>query len=373
MIKNLHTLLILALMTGAPQIALAMEEDSQAKRQEDLAYLYELSLGTIGGAQPQTELFKILAELDLPKTELREVPESIGTMKELRRISLENNGLRNLPESLGKLSKLKKINLGHNLFEEFPSVVTELPKLEDLALDRNKLTTIPDKVGTMKKMRRLKLARNKIGHLPQTFENLSGLHELDVSNNRLTDFPDLSKAQRLRKLNLMQNPVNQGYNAQGAPVSACSTAMALYRIVGKNCIHAAHKLHTLLNDTQSHEYLRTVLADLFARVKDPKSTFSLALIPQELTNNPRFCAHLKQAMAKKKALIQEQKDPALGALKELHKHLHYYTWLDALSNSQKAFCTSPFYTDPFKGLPESLQLMIWSMIHDDESKDHTGK
>lgn len=155
---------------------------------------------------------------------------------------------------------------------------------------------------------------------------------------------------------------------QEQPTSACSTALALYRIVGKNVIQAAHKLHTTLGSQVVHKYLKTVLADLFARAANKKDTFSYALIPQELAQNERFCANLKQSMSGIHARIDEKPDPAIPALKELHRHLHYYTWLEALNNTQKAYCTSPFYTEPFKGLPENLQLIIWSMIHDDDNE-----
>lgn len=354
--------LSLALMLGLPGLSFTMQQEDA--EEHSLENLYELSIANQTGPQPHLDLYKLLAELDLSKSNLREVSPAIGSMQQLRRLNLEDNGLRTLPTEIGSAKKIKRLNLGRNYFETVPEGVTQLSSLEELNLGRNQLTQLPD-LSTLKKMKRLKLGRNKLAELPSSLTRLSNLHELDASNNQLTELPDISNLNSLKKLELSQNPLGMSLSEDEKPaISACSTALALYRIIGKNCIHAAHKLHTTLGSQTEHTYLKKVLTGLFARAKDTKDAFSLALIPQALTKNDHFCANLKQSMSGIHARIDEKPDPAIPALKELHKHLHYYSWLEALNSTQKAYCTSPFYTEPFKGLPENLQLIIWSMIHD---------
>ncbi len=177
---------------------------------------------------------------------------------------------------------------------------------------------------------------------------------------------DLLRQKRL-KMESSQDPLGVESDDHEKTTSACSIALSLYKVVGKNVIQAAHKLHITLGSHVAHTYLKTVLTDLFTRAKNKKDGFSYARIPQELAQNERFCAHLKQSMSGTQVRINEIPDHAIPALKELHKQLHYYSWLEALNNTQKAYCTRPFYSEPYKGLSENLQLIIWSMIHDNDN------
>jgi len=157
-------------------------------------------------------------------------------------------------------------------------------------------------------------------------------------------------------------PSSFKHQSEHKVASACSTAFSLYQLVGNNCIQAAYKLYKSLNEASSHTYLRSVLKYHFT--KSQGSPQSYAHIPDELIRNTQFCLDLKQSLSSKG--LTSSQESVLPALKDLHKQLHYYTWLKALNQSQKSFSTSRFFTEDFKGLSENLRLIIWSMINDME-------
>ncbi len=204
-------------------------------------------------------------------------------------------------------------------------------------------------------------SQGKLNNSESKRELLKLLAELDLAQNR-----EASAHIGPKGYDSLQNPLSLGRTQEGTATSACSTALALYQIIGKNCVQAAHTLNTLLANETTHTYIKSVLYDLFTRAKDPKNDFSLSHIPEELSQNERFTASLKEGTSGTLMKIEEKKDLALPALKELHRHLHYYTWLKALSHTKKSFSTSTFHIEPFRGLPENLRLIIWSMINDSD-------
>lgn len=61
---------------------------------------------------------------------LRELPESIGELKQLRELHLWGNELTSLPDSIGQLENLRVIHLSGNPLESIPDALLSLPYLE---------------------------------------------------------------------------------------------------------------------------------------------------------------------------------------------------------------------------------------------------
>ena len=91
------------------------------------------------------------------------LPESIGSLSDLRRIYLNDNALKSLPESFGALAELEDAALSNNKFDAFPEVLLSLPKLRNLDLRGNAdIKTLPKDIGRMKALRTLTLAGCRI-------------------------------------------------------------------------------------------------------------------------------------------------------------------------------------------------------------------
>lgn len=370
--SSIYSYIALGLCLVLTGSAYTMESASQkdAGKETDkkkLAVLYQASLDRIARDElsssdaAQLVLFKHLAELDLSGSGLKEVPAAITDINPLRKLDVSHNGLSTLP-NLSTLKKLKKLNIGHNVFVVVPTTVTDVSSLHELTANNNQLVVLPQKMCKLKALKRLNVSCNQLQSLPDSLNDLPNIRTIDARDNQLTTVPNLSKLNKLQRLDLMQNPV--GAAKQGdKPNKVASTAMAIYRIVGKNCLQAAYTLLQTLKHHKSHTYLQGILSELFRQASNKDDGLSLAAISHTLAANKKFCAYLKQAASGVKPRGQVS-DPALPALKTLHKHLNYYRWLEALSASQQAYVTNPFDTTLFSRLSKNIQLLLWSLIND---------
>ncbi|WP_442939201.1 leucine-rich repeat domain-containing protein [Nostoc sp.] len=73
-------------------------------------------------------------ELSLHGIGLTELPESIGTLTQLRVLDLYQNRLTTLPETIASLTGLQKLSLRANEFTELPEAITALTGLQSLNL-----------------------------------------------------------------------------------------------------------------------------------------------------------------------------------------------------------------------------------------------
>lgn len=337
---------------------------NQEQEKKELEALYQVALTN----QPSPSSFlKDLARLDLSNIKLEVVPQSVGTMEQLRKLDLTNNRLTGLPMTLQQLKKLKRLDLSRNKFAAFPPVVPYMDNLQELNMRNNSLGTLPPEIGSLSKMKRLRLGHNMLEALPDELGQLSNLRELEAHNNRLATLPrTLNKLRKMKNLNIMQNPLGEGsQDPQGT--RACSLALALYRIIGKSCIQSSFELLNVYNSVpkKAHAYMHTTLKDLFARANNQDDTFSGARIAEILATDGRFCSALKQSLSNgKKQNSQEDPDPTLPAMVKLKKDLHYYRWLKALYTSKRAYCINPFSQAPFNGFCKNLRLLLWSLIND---------
>ncbi|XP_057802331.1 putative disease resistance RPP13-like protein 3 [Salvia miltiorrhiza] len=78
--------------------------------------------------------FELLKILDLEDFGLKFLPESIGTLMELRYLRLRNNYIKVLPQSLGCLKKLEVLDIAQNFMVEVPYIIWEMSSLCHLYL-----------------------------------------------------------------------------------------------------------------------------------------------------------------------------------------------------------------------------------------------
>jgi tetratricopeptide (TPR) repeat protein len=78
--------------------------------------------------------------LDLSEQDLQSLPQSIGSLTNLRRLDLSNNSLTQLPESICNLQCLEDLDLENNLITGFPDCFRNLPNLKYLNIKLNELS-----------------------------------------------------------------------------------------------------------------------------------------------------------------------------------------------------------------------------------------
>jgi internalin A len=129
---------------------------------------------------------------------LTEMPESIGSLSNLKTLIISNNNLTSLPKSIGSLSNLQSLFLHNNNLTSLPESIGSLSNLKELYLRNNNLTSLPESIATLTKIEYLKLDDSSY-----EINNLSmDCHTLiltDIENN-ITNLPPI-----LRTLYLKSN------------------------------------------------------------------------------------------------------------------------------------------------------------------------
>jgi internalin A len=163
-----------------------------------------------------------LTSLNLSDNQLTTLPPSLGQLTQLEKLDLYGNQLIALPKSLGNLHKLTWLRLGTqnsgNPFGTIPEVVHELNQLETLTVSECQLKFLPSWISEFIKLKQFAASGNRITDLPSSITRLEHLEYLVFNNNQLTDIPtSLAQLEHLETLNLDENPLNpalqSAYNA----------------------------------------------------------------------------------------------------------------------------------------------------------------
>ena len=94
------------------------------------------------------------------------LPSSFGNLINLESLDLSNGNLQELPDSFWDLQKLKKLDFGGNDFSEISTRISDLSNLENLSFRSNRLTNLPESIQKLKNLEWLHLAFNEFEDLP---------------------------------------------------------------------------------------------------------------------------------------------------------------------------------------------------------------
>ena len=151
-----------------------------------------------------------LKYLFLHNNQIEEIPEAIGNLIGLKYLSFQNNLITIIPNSIGRLSNLKILDLADNKIEEIPEVIGNLTHLESLYIRFNKIKVIPETVRSLAHLKDLNLQYNQITKIPDIFGGLASLEGLNLSNNQITEIPDsIGELAHLRDLFLQYNQITE--------------------------------------------------------------------------------------------------------------------------------------------------------------------
>jgi len=151
-----------------------------------LKQLLWLSLVTTNITEmPNPSQWTSLTQLVVRQSQLRFLPENIGSLEMLNHLEIPNNLLQTLPDSIGSLKNLKSLYLYGNSIGELPDSITELKNLQRLFGYNNSLSKLPENIGNMRRLEDIDFRSNLLKELPISVSNLKNVANFYVARNPL--------------------------------------------------------------------------------------------------------------------------------------------------------------------------------------------
>lgn len=125
-----------------------------------------------------------LEKLDFSDCGLKEIPESIQSLKNLKYLKLRNNGINTTPNWINKLPALMFLDLsGCNIVKKLD--LTGLSNITDVVLDYNpKMKELPDGVETLTNLARMTASNCDLRKVGDNILNCNQLYLVDFHGNK---------------------------------------------------------------------------------------------------------------------------------------------------------------------------------------------
>ena len=148
--------------------------------------------------------------------DLKELPESIFSLKKLYELYLSNLGIKNLPVDFGRLKELEYLQFYKLPLETLPESIAEMQDLRKINIQETEMTYLPENIGTLEILSSIKIYNSKLKKIPQSIGKLDLLEVLELGNNNITELPDsVSELKSLKTLELNNNQLTE------FPASVC--------------------------------------------------------------------------------------------------------------------------------------------------------
>lgn len=126
--------------------------------------------------------------LDLSNLHIAAIPQRARQLRHLVELRLDGSAIRELPEWLGELSDLRGLDLSNTKIDTLPDSMRNLTKLRMLDLSFTRLALLPDWIGDFRQLTALNLIGSDISILPEALARLARLEHLAIEHSRIT-FP----------------------------------------------------------------------------------------------------------------------------------------------------------------------------------------
>ncbi len=133
--------------------------------------------------------FQNLQTLLLHSNQLASLPAEIGQLQNLQTLLLASNQLASLPAEIAQFQNLQTLDLCSNQLESLPAEISQLQNLQTLYLGSNYLTILPAEIGQLQNLQTLSLRSNNLTSLPTEIGRLQNLQTFDLRYNDLTSLP----------------------------------------------------------------------------------------------------------------------------------------------------------------------------------------
>lgn len=160
----------------------------EALKNPDKVYNLNLSNQNVTIPKEAWTKFIRLEILSFKNDHLKEIPQEIGELKNLKVLDLSGNDFTSLPKSFSKLNRLEELYLNDDKFLQFDknTKTLNLPQsLRILHLENDNLYNLPKEVYELKKLESLFLNDNKFIEVPKDMDGLKNLKQLDFHNNKI--------------------------------------------------------------------------------------------------------------------------------------------------------------------------------------------
>ncbi|XVF81800.1 hypothetical protein PTKIN_Ptkin15bG0185700 [Pterospermum kingtungense] len=155
---------------------------------QDLRYLRWLDLSYCSKLKHFPEVPRFLSKLNLCRTVIEEVPDSIGDLQQLRELSLICSSVTKISSNLSKLNSLAELNLHRCEITEFPKIPGNLVKL---CLSSTQIEEVPSYIRCLDKLQHLDMSNTRIQNLPSSIVQLDALKVIVLSDcPNITTFPN---------------------------------------------------------------------------------------------------------------------------------------------------------------------------------------
>ncbi|XP_039165647.1 disease resistance protein RPV1 [Eucalyptus grandis] len=123
---------------------------------------------------------------------IKELPPSVGDLL-LVELDISRSGIVELPDSIGKLKKLKVMKVSYTKVRKFPHAIGGMEKLEELHARRCSDLTDEnlEEIKKLSHLRILDLSYTHVSRFPTVLGCLSRLQTLEMSSSHLPEVPDL--------------------------------------------------------------------------------------------------------------------------------------------------------------------------------------
>lgn len=165
--------------------------------------VYNLNLSNQNVAIPKEAWSKFinLEILSFKNDHLKEIPQEIGFLKNLKVLDLSGNDFTSLPKSFSELDHLEELFLNDdkNLQFDKNKKTLNLPiNLRILHLEQDNLNNLPKEVYELKKLESLFLNNNNFIEVPKDLKGLKNLRKLDFHDNKI---PNQLKGEQYKNQN----------------------------------------------------------------------------------------------------------------------------------------------------------------------------
>ncbi|XP_030476810.1 disease resistance protein RPV1-like [Syzygium oleosum] len=146
------------------------------------------------------ELGCSLVELDISRTLISELPDSMRNLQLLRVLKMERCHVRKFPRAIGRLRKLEEIHASHcrSLKGSIPSDIGNLKFLKILMLGYSCVSSLPPSIQSLSRLQILDLlACDNLETLPMLPSSLTCLR---ISSKKMSIIPDLQNLDELEDL-----------------------------------------------------------------------------------------------------------------------------------------------------------------------------
>ncbi|XP_050081330.1 protein artichoke [Anopheles maculipalpis] len=153
----------------------------------------------------------LLEQFDASRNSIVEIsPKAFRNSRSLQTLDLSSNQLRDLPESLSGLTELRELDVSFNQLTELsPNVLVSWRNLEELKVSNNKVNQLHQgSLRNLPLLQYLDLSSNELTLLEHgSLRNLPELQELVLADNKLTELKDrvFEDLPNLQAVHLQQN------------------------------------------------------------------------------------------------------------------------------------------------------------------------